>query len=418
MPLCPHMTIYRAKLVAPNSSNVVDNGAVCIYEDAIVDIGPARRILSEYSGHVVDLGDGMIVPALVNVHSHLELSGLKWRLEPAGNFHTWVRNLIKAREDLSTAEAVKGAIEALKEMVEGGVAAILDVGNSWFLSNILSSQEEWEAVPPALSGFSALEIIAPLKRELNNIGAILSLEERGSTDPTMGVEKSFSAHSGFTVAPDIIVSLKSWTRNNHTPFSIHAAESPEEMQFFQDFDGPLTELLRERGHWPLDWRPLGSTPVTHLDALGVLDSRTVLVHCVHLDQRDLEIIKGQGAWVCLCPRSNTFIGVGEAPISHIFQKGLKVCIGTDSLASNDKLSIWHEMRAIASAAPSIDPAAIFHAATLGGATALGMETILGSLERGKMARMVLLKGECRTNNPYEWIVQGEPGREWEVELLP
>ena len=413
-----HITIYRARWVVPVSSPPIEDGAVCTYEDAIVEVGPAHEIASRYSGRQVELEGCTIVPGLVNAHSHLELSALKWRMEPTGSFTTWVRNLMRAREAVRPSDAMNSAIKALEEMYETGIAALHDVGNSWFLSGILASFRKNDTPMPPVLGFSVLEIISPLERERQNISAMLAHED-SRQGPGQEIRRSFSAHAGFTVAPETIRDIKGWTREHALPFSIHAAESPEEIEFFARGSGPIAELLRERGHWPLDWSSLGPTPVTHLDALGVLDPHTILVHCVHLDRRDMEIIRSQGAWACLCPRSNTFIGVGEPAVAQLFSSEIKICIGTDSLASNDRLSMWHEMKALSSMAPAVDPARMMAAATISGAEALGMEGILGSLERGKLAKMALVKGSPQKGRElYDWLVHAPAAGEVGVEPLP
>ncbi len=412
------LTIYRARWVVPVSGPPLEAGAVCCYEDAIVEVGPAGEVLASRSGRVVDLGDGVLMPALVNCHSHLELSFLKWRMEPSGSFTGWVRRLMELRGQAEIQEVLGAAQEGLEEMASSGIGACHDVGNSLVLATLADKLSQEGVDQPLERAISALELIAPLEAEAPRVLPMLNrapqLHGKGA------VAASFSAHAGFTLAPSLIKAVKEWTKRHRLPFSIHAAESPEEMEFFADRSGPMVELLRERGHWPLDWRPAGPTPVAHLHRLGVLDPSTILVHCCHLDRSDLELMAGHGVSACLCPRSNTFIGVGRPEVEELFRAGVRVCLGTDSLASNDRLSLWHEMAALASWAPGLPPERLLEAATLNGAKALGMEGAIGSLAPGRSARMVLVTGDGVPSRPrelLEWLVHAPARDQAQVEVI-
>lgn len=123
----------------------------------------------------------------------------------------------------------------------------------------------------------------------------------------------------------------------------------------------------------------------YLQRLGVLDPKTLCVHCVHVTENEIQLLAEKGAHVCLCPGSNRFLRVGKAPVERMLRHGLLPAIGTDSIASNEALDIWREMRILSEDHPEAKPAKILEMATLGGASALHCEGLFGSLAPGRRA---------------------------------
>jgi cytosine/adenosine deaminase-related metal-dependent hydrolase len=163
----------------------------------------------------------------------------------------------------------------------------------------------------------------------------------------------------------------------------------------------------ERGRWDPSWSPPGVSPVRYLDGLGFLDDRTLCVHVVHVDAEDIAILRERGTPVCLCPRSNARLGVGRAPARRLFDAGLTVALGTDSLASSEDLDTFAEMRALRDQNPALSPEEVVRTATLNGAIALGLEKALGSLAPGKSARFIGVKVQ-KTVDPYERLLGENP----------
>lgn len=421
--------IHIAKWLVPVTSPPIENGAVAVFGNVIVSLGPKEQILAGHMGEIVDHGEVILAPSLVNAHSHLELSPLKWRLSPAGNFVQWVRALVEARNRLDSEDWTHAITAARKEMIKNGTKVVGDVGNQDLVPLMAAETEEW-----GLSGYFFHEMLCPLERDAKDMGARLadSREEfiinnlytplrRELASEQEGFRYALSAHAPHTVAPSLIQSVVEWNRRNNAPFSIHVAESPEEMEFYKTGDGPMKALFEERGYWPLDHTISAGSPIGQLDSLGVLGPDTICVHCVHVDPHDLDIIAARGASICLCPRSNIFLGVGTANPEKMVKRGINICIGTDSLASNDKLSIFSEMDSLRQAC-RLDPGEIFHAATMGGATALGVDKWFGSLEPGKSGDFLAIKtGAQSPRDLYSALIHlsRDPGAEvyWAQEMV-
>jgi cytosine/adenosine deaminase-related metal-dependent hydrolase len=178
--------------------------------------------------------------------------------------------------------------------------------------------------------------------------------------------------------------------------------------------GEMRDFLEQRGFWASSFRPTGSDSkgaVSYLHQHGLLDSRTLCVHCLHVTDQEMDILTETGAKVCLCPGSNRYLGVGSAPVERYLRKGILPALGTDSLTSNPELSIRREMGLLAEEHQGVDPADILRMATLGGAEVLGLERMLGSLEAGKKAEIlaVELPGhiKCASDIQKYLVVHGE-----------
>ncbi len=388
----PHgLVIHAARWVVPVEGPVLEDAGVAVFEGKIVDVGPVADLRLKYLGNLQDHGEAILSPGLINAHCHLELSPLRWRLSPSGSFFKWVKALVEARSRIQPHEWETAVDQASDELLKGGIVAIGDVGNLPIIPEM--SQYDWP-----FQGIHFHEIIAPRDNQPLSI-----LPFAGESQ---GFRRALSAHAPYSVAPSHLKAIKDWDRMRGLPFSIHVAESEDEVLFLLDGSGQLKEFLQEKGHWPLDYPLPSASPVRYLYSLGLLDSETMCVHCVHLEEEDMELLASTGAHVCLCPRSNMFLGVGQPDPASLLKRGINLALGTDSLASNDRLSIFAEMSSLASICPDISPEEIFYAATLGGAKALGIDKDLGSLARGKAAELLLVRtGSLSRNDVLEFLVK-------------
>ncbi len=378
------LLIHIARWIFPIESEPIENGAVVTFDGKIVDVGPVHQIQTKYLGKRIDHEDAVIIPGLINAHCHLELSPLKWRMSPGSNMVSWIRALIQARNQIDESEWAPAIEEAISQLVFEGIVAIADIGNFDHIIGIFSNNIDQYRIKALLFK----ELIAPLADADEARELIKTIED---TKPL----RAIAAHSPYSVSPWAIKAIKEWDNKKGFPYSIHAAESKEEVEFLKTGRGPFRELLEERGHWPLNFELPRCSPIKYLKRLGVLDENTICVHCVNLEEEDIEILSRTKVHCCLCPRSNIFLGVGQAPVYDMWKAGIKLCLGTDSLASNDRLSIFAEMSSLSRISPSLDPFEILKAATFGGADALGMLERFGSILPGKSSRLLVLKNDYR-----------------------
>jgi cytosine/adenosine deaminase-related metal-dependent hydrolase len=296
--------------------------------------------------------------------------------------------------------------KAIMEMQENGIIAVGDVGNLDIIP--LFSSKKDGAWP--FRGVFFQELICPTPNGAEEKIPLSSLFINERVTELMDIQGpyfnyAFSAHAPYSVAPQVLKAIKAWDQSHGMPFPIHVAESKEEIEFLQGGQGPLMELLKEKGHWPFNYDLPKASPVKYLETLGLLDRHTVCVHCVQVNRDDISILAKTGAGVCLCPRSNLLLGVGVPPVEDLHASGIPLALGTDSLASNDRLSIFAEMASLSKLAPGLSPEAIFRAGTYGGAKALGISEELGSLARGKAAIFLALdSGPIGNKDVLEFLV--------------
>ncbi|MEF3168698.1 MAG: amidohydrolase family protein [Deltaproteobacteria bacterium] len=413
---CPTLCIHRAKWIVPGDGIVISDGAVATFGGKIVASGQAKAILLSCHGETIDHGASVLIPPLVNAHCHLELSPLKWRISPSGSFSSWVRSLVDARSRISPDEWLPAVMSAAHGLFEGGVLGIGDVGNLGIASRALKEKDF-----PPFSGIFYREIIQPRGGPEDLQPFETGGFPKGENGARVAISFGLSSHAVFSASSQVIIRTKAWDREHRIPFQIHTAESPEEMEFVLSGTGPILDLLKERGHRIAQEEIPGCSPIRYLHRLGVLDSNTVCVHAIHVDDDDLEILKKTGASVCLCPRSNLFLDVGIPQVERFAAAGIPFALGTDSLASNDTLSIFAEMSSLASLAPTIPPGRILTAATEHGARALGLsgpgldaeegrQAPIGRLDPGFRSTFLAIRADgIRDREVLEYLVQGVRG---------
>jgi len=403
LPQSQQPVIHRGPwLIAPLSSGarevsctIIEDGALLVADGFIQAVGKYRHIAREYGRYHTREHEGRVLaPALINGHCHLELSYLdlantiEGQNRYMGDPTTWIRNLLAAREMLSQntldAEEVRlsHARKTLQQMSAEGVAFVGDVGNSLAGRFIGDGQSTRVCFLLELLGLTR-ESEAKTFARLEKITADTSLDI-GCT-----------AHAPYSTSPALIQAIKKQAARKGHIFSIHVAESKQEVEFLQYGTGVFREFLLERGAWDGSFTIPGIGAVRYLENLGVIDNTTLCVHGVYVDQAEIEILARKKAKVCLCPGSNRYLGSGKAPVTEFLAHGILPALGTDSKASNEVLSIWREMRLLREDHPGLLPDSVFAMATLGGAKAWGLASELGTLEPGKMA-LVLAVG-CEEN---------------------
>lgn len=400
-----YYTLHSAAWVVPINAPPIDNGAVLVSGDSIVAVGRRRDLKSAGmpAAKESDHGDAAICPALVNAHTHLELSWLDGQvLLPQAGFAPWLKELFRQRSLVTEERQAAGRLQGQRQVQAGGAALYADVSNGLDLT--LAGQKSfpvsctfWE-----LLGFDRYNLEAAVGPD----GA----QALHSDDPAF----CLAAHACYSTSAEVIRLAKAWCRNKNRPFSIHLAEHPEEIRFLRNGDGFCRELLQTLGRWVAGWAPPRMTPVEYLDHLGVLDEDTLLVHAVHMSDSDWQIVSRKGCRVCFCPRSNANLSVGRPAIGKCLRLGIDACLGTDSLASNTDLGLFSEAHYVLEHYSDVAPDSLLLMMTLGGAAALKQGQGFGSLESGKRSTFlaVSLPGGSSPAHLAERIIgQGHKG-EW------
>lgn len=393
--------LFRARWIVPVSSPVLEGGVIAIREGEIIALGERKALAATFSGKIRDLGGGAILPGLINAHTHVELSALGGRIPPGLGFVNWVRRVLALKEETTAADRMAAAQAAWKEIDYTGTGAVGD-----WSSGPLPGPEGSSRGPVVRTFF---EVIGFTSREML-LPDFVKSSLAGPESPGLGL----GAHAPHSTSEALLQGAKRWTRALGRPLAIHAAESREETEFLRTGGGVWKEFLRERGKWAEAWQAPETTPVKYLDRLGLLDENTLAVHLTQAEEDDLTILRRSGTRIAVCPRSNQFITGALPPIPAMLRLGLEPALGTDSLASNQDLSLWGELEAVARNFPEIPPEAIIRMATVNGASALHLADRAGDLAPGKKPRMFYLPlAPVRQEELAEALVHsGGAGLEW------
>jgi cytosine/adenosine deaminase-related metal-dependent hydrolase len=364
----PGSVIHRAGWVVIDPWTIYPNGFVRVENGRIQEIGQGTPAGGD---KIRDYGSGVIFPALINAHTHLELCALKGCIPIHNGFGFWVKSLIEKRSQLDHKALVAASEFGIREMLATGCGAVGEISSLGLTLEPLQKS--------GLAGVWFREFLGD------------RISDTGTWDNQPGdLQASLAGHAPHTTSPDVLVEIKNRTRGQKAPLSIHLAESEEEMSFLTTAQGSWKDFLQSRGIDTASWGLPVKSPVRHLHAIGILDNRTILVHVLHANQADMNIIHESGAHVCLCPRSNVALHQRLPGLDRMIRAGIRLCLGTDSLASVSTLSMFDEMAFVSKSFPMAAPERIFQMATLGGAEALGLDNRMGTLAPGKQARLAYL----------------------------
>ena len=403
---------YHARWVLPITQAPIENGTVVESAGIITYVGPRE---TAPAGDDTELGDAILLPGLVNAHTHLELTVMRGFLEDC-RFTAWIDKLRQSRNDALTEDMLLDSARfGIVEGLESGVTAYADTCYSGVVMRALREL--------GVRGVMYQEVFGPdpshaekSMRELED--RILRLESEQTDLVTLGI----SPHAPYTVSDPLYEAAARFAHKRQLPLAMHVAESEAEGRCVVEGTGDFSLGLRKRG---IESKRRARSPIALLEERGALERGALLIHCVRVDDADIATMASHSCSVAHCPASNAKFGHGIAPILPMMAAGVKVGLGSDSVASNNRMDILDEARlAVLIHRASTRRHDAFGAhdalelATLGGARALGIESRAGSLEVGKDADLAAFRVDIpRTTplgDPYAAAVFALPGRSAEM----
>jgi cytosine/adenosine deaminase-related metal-dependent hydrolase len=383
--------IYAASWLINPDAPPVAGGALLVRNGSIVDMGPLSVLRSTYSAPVLDFPGCALLPGFVNAHTHLELTHFSSWLHKSSvdyeprRFTDWIIQLIKITRGL-TAEAYPPSIrEGVRMCLESGTTAIGEIVTNPVLAELYYKSP--------LAGRLFFEVLGQEHRHFTaKLAAATAAALQGVAQRQL---TGLAPHSPYTIAHEHMAAIRDASLSHALPISIHLSESRSEADFLFDETGELASSLYPFVGWEgFLGHPAHCSSTELLDSHGLLTPSTLAVHCVHVSVADARILKSRGVHIALCPRSNKLLDVGIAPI-HLFKKfDIPLALGTDSLASNNSLSLWDELRFALNTFPNdLSEQDVLRMVTTGGAEALGISRTCGSLEPGKRADFQVV-GNC------------------------
>ena len=319
---------------------------------------------------VVELEDEWICPALVNAHVHLELGHVAGKTRQGGGFTDWVSSLVPHLRN----EPEAGLKKSIADVSTTGTV---------FFGDITSRHPALVRTVLEERGLDCLHFFEVIGNS-DRIHWLPALEDiPGGRD---GKHVSTAGHALYSTSPELLRLAKEWASEQSKPYSLHLAETRGEVELTKRGEGELADFFKKHKMLPQDYKAPGLSPVAWAAEFGLLDSATLAVHCVHVDDADIRLLEESGATVALCPRSNEYIGVGRAPWERYFQSSIPVCLATDGLSSNHDLDLWNELQWIVERADTrVSPCSWLEMVTVNPASILGVSGFYGSIEAGKRA---------------------------------
>jgi 5-methylthioadenosine/S-adenosylhomocysteine deaminase len=366
------LVITNALVVTGDGAGtVIRDGAVSVAGGRIVGVGPAAAI-GIAAARVIDAGGMLLAPGLVNTHCHAGDSLFRGLVEDLP-LEPWLQTVWKAEGAILTRETVRlGATLGLAETLLGGVTTTMDM--FWYPDQTVAAARAL-GVRVSTGGIffdgGGVDGLAPTGR---------LAEAEAFFDAFAGADDVLPGcfpHGAYTVEPESLAAAKRLAEARGGLYCTHAAETQSEQA-----------VVSER---------YGRSVIRHLDGLGLLDERTVLAHCVWLDDDEIAILARSGATVSHNPVSNLKLASGIARVPDLLAAGVRVALGTDGAISGNDLDLWMALRLAATLhrgatqrADAVTTAQAFRMVTLDAAAALGAADRIGSLERGKFADMILI----------------------------
>ena len=393
-------TIHRAQYVLAEADFLLQDAAVHVCDPGRISrVEPSHTGMSTRDVRVIDWGRAIIIPGLVNCHTHLELTLLAGRIAQTTSFVAWLSQVVQERRKW-TPEQYTASVRAGAAMaIRSGTTLIAEISAGGFSRQALLPERLRKTVfeeAVSLAPERAAESVAEVERRLQ--------EAEPDSLTTLGV----SPHAPYSVSPRLYRELAALASRREILLTTHVAETREELEFLEAGTGPLAGFLDSLGALPAGWAPPKLDPIPYLEVLGVLEQSPLLAHCNYLDAHSMGVIQRTRSSVAFCPRSHAYFGHENHPVRQCLDLGVNVALGTDSLASNTTLSMLDEMRFLCRSRKDLKCEEIFRMATLNGATALNLGRVLGRIRRGYWADLTVLRlpEEAGVRNLLAQILEG------------
>ena len=368
------MRKITANYIYTGVSKPIKNGVISIDDNGIIVEVSAKRNGDE------EVFDGIICPGFVNVHCHTELSFAKNKIEKYIGIDAFISFLEGLKRSIGEEEKKQAIKEAIAEMQNNGIVAVGDIMNT---DISIGAKEESQ-----IKFYNFIEVFGSQYKDAEKIW----YKALGLNEQVKG-SMNIVPHAPYSLSRTLFQKIRDYQKQDST-ISIHHMESKAESEYFLKGTGSIAERFKKWGlELPL-FIPTRQRPLASIGSFLAQSERILLIHNTFIEKEDIEFAKAnfKNTYYGLCPNANLYIE-NELPDVETLQKlNIDICLGTDSFASNNSLSILEEMRTIQNNF-DVSLEELIKWATINGAKALGMEKTLGSIEVGKKPGLVLLKGE-------------------------
>jgi len=391
--------ILRARTVATMDGAPIENGAVAVTGERIADVGQFADVIKRNTGEITDLGEQILLPGLINAHCHLDYTCLRGKIPPPNSFTEWILAINAQKANLSPDDYVASIKAGFVEAKKFGTTTIANLtAFPALIARIDSPIRTWWF--PEL-----IDVRQPQNANTivsSAVEAVKSLEHWG-----------LAPHALFTASPELFRACA----RRAALLTTHLAESNEEVSMFRDARGPLYEFLREIGREMNDCGKFSPTEIfLKIETMNLSrdEKSWLLVHANELSERDFELLAGikQPVSIAHCPRSHRYFGRNPFPLNKFRELGINVCLGTDSLASNEDLNLFAEMRTFQKSQPILSPTEILETVTIKSARALNAGDRLGRIKSGFLADLIAIPASSLKSDVLQEVIDSQNSVSW------
>jgi len=374
------MIVYQARWILPIVDAPIEGGWIAVERGRVIALGQDR---DRPTCETVDLHDTAIMPAAVNAHTHLEFSDLDKPIGYQGiALHDWIGAVVRTRAGTADQDRSPAMMRGLRQCLSSGTALVGDIATTPVSPGFFDAPESMDAVSFAeVLGLDALRSDLKHQQAIAHIGA-------AATNPrvTIGV----SPHAPYSTPLPVVQRCVEMARGAKLPIAMHVAESVEERRLIESGDGPFADRLKQMRVYRDDVFPWGRDATSQLIAELALAPQCLLIHGNDLRAEEIALVaKNKQMTIVYCPRTHAYFGHPRHPVASMRIAGVRVALGTDSLASNPDLNLWGEVQWLLGNRQDLPWHDVIEMATLAGADALGRPD-LGRITPGATARFVVV----------------------------
>ena len=394
--------IIRARVVAPMAGEPIDNGAVVVEGNRIVSVGGFADVKREHPGEVLDLGEQILLPGLINAHCHLDYTILRGKIGPERSFGDWIVAINAQKAALTESDYLDSITTGLAEARKYGTTTLLNLEAFPDLLPRLTR--------PPLRVWWCSEMI-DVRGPVDAINVFNRLRDAFQSHQDWLGGVGLAPHAPYTASSQLYSDASEIARKEGIPFTTHLSESSDEMQMFHHARGPAYDFLKSIG------RPMEDcgqeTPLSFVMRHLPISAHWIIAHLNELGEGDFELLaRAPKFHVVHCPRSHKFFGHAPFALGRLRGLGFNICLGTDSLASNSSLSLFAEMRELLRKEAWLSPREVVEMVTVNAANAIGQGDMLGRIRPGFCADLIAIPHPGSAAGVFENIVAFEATVPW------
>jgi 5-methylthioadenosine/S-adenosylhomocysteine deaminase len=370
--------IYFARWILLDSGEILHNGALSVDGNTISFIGPRSKARKSGDDQVINLGDTLLLPGLINIHTHLEdtvLGGMSKRADET--FAAWSAKKLTRINQCTKEQIGASARLAVRELLSNGVTTVIDSSRTGYTDEVL---EEESIRAWVISEFH------PGDASLESEQAIHFIETRLSKPEVSRVKRGVGPYALYSVSPEIHTRFLTFAAHKKIPWMIHLAESAEELQAFAERKGDLFFQITRKRPWSFGETPLGSLHFA-LEK-NLIPNKGICIHCNYAGASELERLAALDATIVHCPTYSESMNHKSLPIDVVLKRNVRLCIGTEGEYAPGSLSLFDELYLLKQQYPHISTLELLRWVTQNPADAIGAGERLGSLSVGKLADVI------------------------------